>query len=178
LDTLHTCGVIVAFFTAIVITVTIFAITINSGYIRKTSSLIKSFLDDLAFKPLAVFAVGTIVAILVNSMLTNYFDRWEIEYILWPLVVMGVLVILADLVFLLQAMKTIRRSLMSDFLIAKYKNIHRNSLSAHVKRTLAQRIFAESVEKLGFFWNPYDLYKGMECAEYKVKSGGMFMNDI
>jgi len=178
LDTLHTCGVIVASFTAIVITVTIFAITINSGYIRKTSSLINSFLDDLAFKPLAVFAVGTIVAILVNSMLTNYFDRWAIEHILWPLVVMGVLVILADLMFLLQAMKIIRRSLLSDFLIAKYKNIHRECLLAHVKRTLAQNMFVDFLERLGFLCNPLGLYEKSESAEYKVKSRGLFVNDV
>jgi len=178
LDTLHTCGVIVASFTAIVITVTIFAITINSSYIRKTSSLIKYFLEDLAFKPLAVFAVGTIVAILANSILTNYFNKWAIVYILWPLIVLGILVICADLVFLLQAMNIIRRSLMSDFLIAKYKNIHKNSLLAHVKRKLAQTMFVESLRKLGFLWNPYGLYEKSERAEYSIKSRGLFVNDI
>jgi hypothetical protein len=57
-STLHTCGTIVATFTAIVITVTTFAVTINSGYIRRTSSLFGFYLATLGFRPLASFAVG------------------------------------------------------------------------------------------------------------------------
>ncbi|MCK4828127.1 hypothetical protein KA005_71015, partial [bacterium] len=178
LGTLHTCGAIVASFTAIVITVTTFAITVNSRYIGRTSSLIKFFLENLAFKPLATFAVGSIVAIIFNSLLANYFQKWSIVCVLWPLVIVGGIVICADLVFLLRATKLIGLSSMSGFLIGAYKNIHRDSLLAHVKRTLAQTTNAQVLEKLGFLWNPYGQYGKTERAEYSIKSGGLFVNDV
>ena len=177
LSTLHTCGAIVASFTAMLITIIIFTVTVNSAYVVRASSLFKFYLRRLYFKPVLSFAAGTAGACLINSILINHIDTWP----LWTVTIMvcfGYMIIGLDLVVLFTSVRVLVRSAISEFLAENYVTSHRNSLLAHVKRTLAQTTNAQVLERLGFLWNPYGRYGKSERAEYSIKSRGLFVNDV
>lgn len=175
--TLHTCGAIVASFTVMLITIIVFTVTINSAYLVRVGSLFKFYLRRLYFWPVLAFAAGTAGACLINSILINYFVSWSLVSVT-VLVCMGYLVIILDLLLLYNAVQALVRSTISEFLGESYVVAHRASLLAHVKRKLAQNIFAESVERLGFIWNLFGLYSSSKHATYTVKSRGLFVNDV
>jgi hypothetical protein len=177
LSTLHTCGAIVASFTVLLITIIIFTVTINSAYVVRASSLFKFYLRRLYFKPVLSFAAGTAGACLINSILINHIDTWP----LWTVTIMvcfGYVIIGLDLVVLFTSVRVLVRSAISEFLAENYVTNHRNSLLAHVKRTLAQNMFVESMRELGFLWNLFEWYKETERVEYIVKGEGRFVNDV
>lgn len=177
LSTLHTSGAIVASFTAILVTIIIFSVTVNSAYIISVSSLFKFYLKKLFFKPVLSFAAGTVVATLLNSILINHFMSWPLNTV-YLIVILGCFVIVLDLSLLFIAIELLVRSKIGVLLGENYVQEHRISLLAHIKRTLAQNLFVKLTKNIGFQFDLYDLHKNKQHSEYFIFKPGSFINEV
>lgn len=177
LSTLHACGTIVASFTAMLVTIIVFAVQINRAYVIKTSSLFKFYLKRLYFKPVLAFAAGTAGACLVNGILLNHFNWWPLA-IVPVMIFLGYSVIALDLILLFKAIHALVRSAISELLKENYVAAHRDSLLADVKRRIAQSIYVDSLEGLGFLSNFLGIYERQECTEYTLSGPGLYVNNI